>query len=259
MRASSRARPTNVARSARSSRTGKRAAVPRRRPVAERVGELLRLGDGPVRRRVTSRLRSSAYSASAAPRSPAASSRRISARWISSESGSSAAWRRVSATARRRSPARSAVAASVFEQRDEALAVLVARLEHPLVVEAGQERALAERERLLERPSARRRSASRTSTHVSGASPTRSRVATSASSPSERRSAQSALRRLARALSSSTSGQKREATAARGWGPGWSASQASRDARPPGRERRLSPSTSAAISPTSRSRSIVKA
>ena len=46
-------------------------------------------------------------------------------------------------------------------------------------------------------------------------------------SPSARRSAHSELRRLARALASSTSGQKRAASSARAWVPGLIASQAS--------------------------------
>ena len=230
-------------------------------PSPQRVGELLRLrATAPCAGGSPAGCAARVYSASAAPRSPAASSRRISARWISSESGSSAAWRRVSATARRRSPSRAAARGELLEQRDDTVAMLVLRLERPLVVEAGQERAIAQRERLLGRPSARRRSASSTSTQVSGASPTRSRVATSASSPSARRRAQSALRRLARALSSSTSGQKTDATAGRGCGPGTEREprRAARAVARPGAigARRRPPP---AISPTSRSRSIVKA
>ena len=131
--------------------------------------------------------------------------------------------RRRAETARRRgaaSPASSEAAASCSSTAAVRASVLVAGFERPLVLEPRQELALGERERLFElsgglraarlrprRPRRRR------------PDPTRSRVATSAPlacSPSCLRSAQSALRRLARALSSSTSGQKRAATAERG-------------------------------------------
>ena len=131
----------------------------------------------------------------------------------------------------------------LFEQRDDDVrdARPAPRAPTPLRGRGGRGRRRARAPR-SSRPSLRRRSASRTSTHVSGARPTRSRVATSASSPSERRRAQSALRRLARALSSRTSGQKTDATAGRGWGPGRSASHASSARGRPGGSGRLSPS-----------------
>ena len=64
-----------------------------------------------------------------------------------------------------------------------------------------------------------------------GSRPTRSRVATSTSAagPSSWRSAHIALRRLPRALLSSTSGQKRAARSPRGCSPGCSANHASSD------------------------------
>ena len=149
MRASSVVRPTNAgpvgAEEADRKRGRRRSGTPSRSASASCCVSW----DGPVRRRVTSRLRSSVYSARAAPRSPAASSRRISARWISSESGSSAACRRVSGDRSAQVAVPCGGGGELLEQRDEAVAVLVLRLERPLVVEPGKEGALAERERLF--------------------------------------------------------------------------------------------------------------
>ena len=73
-------RPTNVARSARSSRPGNATRGATEAPRRSESASACVSADGAVFRRVSSRLRSSPYSASAAPRSPAASRRRISER-----------------------------------------------------------------------------------------------------------------------------------------------------------------------------------
>ena len=120
-----------------------------------------------------------------------------------------------------------AAAASRASADGEPLGVLVAGLEHPVVVEVGEQRAAVQRDRGLEPPGGT--CASNSARSVSQRRPMRSRPATSASSaPSARRSAQAALRSEARALESRTSGQKRAATAPRGCSPGCSASQPSR-------------------------------
>ena len=148
IRASSVSRPTNVVRSARSSRTGNDAGAAATPPRSSSANCCVSR-EGPVRSRVTRRLRSSVYSASAAPRSPAASSRahqrpmdllgeRLE-RSLTPRQGDGAA--QIAVTCRGRS--------QLLEQRDEAFAVLVLRRQRPLLVEAGQEGAIAERERVV--------------------------------------------------------------------------------------------------------------
>ena len=97
----------------------------------------------------------------------------------------------------------------LLEHRDETVAVFLLRLVRPVIVEPGRNGPSRSASASAACPATRRRSASRTSTQVWGARPTRSRVATSASSPSARRNTQSALRRLARALSSRTLARRR--------------------------------------------------
>ena len=91
-------------------------------------------------------------------------------------------------------------------------------------------------------------------------SPTRSRVATSAPSPAEpsaRRTATSSVRRLLRALESSTSGQNRPATSERGCMPSWRASQPSSEhARRRSGIGNATPSDSSAKAPKRRTRSM---
>src|SRR5215207_10091043 len=107
------------------------------------------------------------------------------------------------------------------------------------------------------RPSAHSDANARASTHTSSR-PTRSRVATSrgAASPSDARAAESATRRLARALSSRTSGQNCAATSERGCSPGFSASHASSArTRLPAGGATGAPPTSTARSPSTKTRS----
>ncbi len=95
----------------------------------------------------------------------------------------------------------------------------VAELIDPLVLEACEQLASAQLKRLFE-PFVLDVVTERGSVDpdIGTAEATRSRVASNAplaSTPSDRRIAQIAFRRLARALESSTSGQKRAATSAR--------------------------------------------
>jgi hypothetical protein len=114
----------------------------------------------------------------------------------------------------------------------ERAGVLVARLVDPLVLDAGDQWPAAEGDGLLEPAGG----AEPPELGVVG--PQRVRVEADAlaggdqrpaAGPRSRRSVQTALRRLARALLSSTSGQKRAARSPRGCGPGCSASQPSSD------------------------------
>lgn len=199
------------------------------------------------------RVRSSPKTASAPERSPDAASRPISARWASSGSGASAA----GSAGKLDGPAELALGfrarREALQQLRGALAALLARLVRPFVLETGQELARAELECFLELPVGLEPVGLRDVDPDALATPTRSRDATSAPfacSPSCRRSDQSALRRLARALSSRTSGQKRDATAERACSPGFRASQASSAvARSNAGDVQSTPSTSTRNSP----------
>ena len=132
----------------------------------------------------------------------------------------------------------------------------------PRAPSPGRDRRGAARGTARRRPRGRRaaRSSSSSCRSVVHRRPTRSLPATrksAPSGPSARRSAQAALRSEARALASSTSGQKRAASAPRGCSPGCSASQASSS-----QARLLAgcsterPATSASSGPRSRTRSM---
>ena len=116
-----------------------------------------------------------------------------------------------------------------FERDDEPVAVLVLCVQHPFVREVGQQGTRGERDRLASdapSPTASARSNRSTSTSRgrSGAIPTLERSPARYTSPpaasSAPRTLHRALRSDARALVSSTSGQKRAARRARGWRPG---------------------------------------
>ena len=117
------------------------------------------------------------------------------------------------------------------QQRGDVLAVLVAERDRPVAVQPrGAPRPCTAR--APPRPAASARPARRPTPRASA---TVSRSATT-TSPSSRRSSCSAVRSDARALDSSTSGQKRDASSSRGCAPGCNASHASssRAGRPAG-------------------------
>ena len=114
----------------------------------------------------------------------------------------------------------------------------VTRLQHPFVLEPGQQRSVAERERLVARALVAQPVGFEHVDPGVGGEPDALAGRHERTVPQRAaRSAQSALRRLARALSSSTSGQKRGATSERGCRPGLSASQPRSDSGRPRRER----------------------
>ena len=158
--------------------------------------------------------------ASAAARSPALASRSISRRFGSSASGSSATCSRVRRTASAGSRGRR----ELLERVGESLRVRLASVVGPVVVEAVEDRRAARRQRGGGVAGVERRG-ERARVDAAPSSATVSRPATrwSAAGPSARRSSVSAARRLVRADSSRTSGQKRAASWARACGPGCSA------------------------------------
>ena len=105
--------------------------------------------DGAIPSPVRSRSRRRSWAASAAARSPAAARRRTSARPRSSEYGSSATCSRLRRTAAARSPRRLGRVGERAQPRRQALAVRVALGQHPVLLEPGEQLAVAERERLL--------------------------------------------------------------------------------------------------------------
>ena len=185
----------------------------------------------------------------AAARSPAASRRRMRSRWAGSPSGSSCARRRSEAIAAARSPAHLGRLGRGGERGHPALALLVARGEDPLLVDAGEQLA-ARRARAPPRGGGGRELEQVHPVRPRARGGRASREDAPSSSPAPRRSAQTALRRLARALASSTSGHRRAATEERGCRPGWSASQARMlaDLRAGG-QRGLAPSSSTVRGP----------
>ena len=148
-----------------------------------------------------------------------------------------------------------------FERLEDALAVGVARPGGPILLQAGQQLAVAERERVGGAAGGHQRFEGEGVHRRPASGPGRpSRVAircASAPGPSARRSAHTALRRLARALVSSTSGQKRAASVPRSCPPGCKREPGEQRPRALAR-RRLDrpPSSSAPTSPSSRTRSM---
>ena len=149
MRASSVVRPTNAARSARSRRTGNAVGVAAATPSRSASASCCVSCDGPVRRRVTSRLRSSRVlgegGAAIAGGVEPAHERAMNLLRQRLECG-------LPTGQRNRLPQLAVPCGGgrqLLEQRDEAVAVLVLRLERPFVVEPGKEWPLEERERLV--------------------------------------------------------------------------------------------------------------
>ena len=129
-----------------------------------------------------------------------------------------------------RGPHRRGLRCDALKQRRQQIAMRVAILVYPFLLDAGEQIPSAQLERLVEPLMLDEvTERDRVDPQPGPPKPTRSRVATSASdsAPSDRRIAQIAFRKLARALESSTCGQNRPATSARWWLPGLSASQAS--------------------------------
>ena len=93
--------------------------------------------------------RKASYAATAAAASPARASRRIRARGASSEAGSRSSRRRACWTAALASPGPLGRVAERREEVTDPVAVRLALLEHPVVVEVGQEVAVGERQGLV--------------------------------------------------------------------------------------------------------------
>ncbi len=183
-------------------------------------------GDGASPRSARSRVRKRENECSAPARSPTVARRRRRACWASSETGSSHTRRRAQTTAPAWSPASSDSAATRSYSSSSITRCSSRALVQPFLLDAGRELRVGELARLL--PCGRMRSGAEARARrrtTSGASPSVVLEVTSASGPSAFRSAQTAVRRLPRALSSSTSGQRSGAIRARACSPGLSASQ----------------------------------
>ena len=153
------------------------------------------------------------------------------------------------------------VGGQLFEHVAQALAVRLARLVDPFRVESRQQLTVAETDGLLqpslpgeplELPGVHQHVVADEADHVAGRHEPPSPAA-----PSAWRTATSSVRRLLRALESSTSGQKRPATSERGCMPECRASQpSSAHARPRSGIGNATPSDSSAKAPKRRTRSM---